>query len=147
MDQGSVLDKILRKLERIEAMLFDMESRISVLEKALSIESDPILRRALALARVEVSVVHNLLDNVDVVSKLPVIFRDDISLAIVLSLLEGPKNISQITEDVKRMRGKASRRIISEKLAQMEMSGIVRSYRSGPSKYYVLRKGRRERED
>ena len=144
MDKGSVLDKILKKLERIEAMLFDMESRISVLEKALSIESNPILKRALTLARVEVGLVYNLLDNVDVVSKLPIMFRDDISIAIVLSLLEGPKNISKITEDVRRMRGKASRRIISEKLSQMEVNGLVKSYQRGPSKYYVLKFGGRD---
>ncbi|MCD6502974.1 MAG: hypothetical protein DRN30_05545 [Thermoplasmata archaeon] len=143
MDEKPLLERILRKLEKIEAMLFDMESRISVLEKALSIESDPILKRALTLAKVEVGLVYNLLDNVDVISKLPTVFRDDISIAIILSLLEGPKNISQITEDVKRMRGKSSRRIISEKLAQMETIGIVKSYRVGPSKYYELRIKRR----
>jgi len=109
MGEEDVYERMLKRLERIEAMLADIEARMSVLEKALSINSDPLMRRALELARVEVSLTYNLLNNLNIISKLPYEARDDISIAIMISLLSGPKNISQITEDIKRMRGKGSR--------------------------------------
>jgi len=139
MDEDDVYERLLNRLERIEAMLADIEARMSVLEKALNINSDPLMRRALELARVEVSLTYNLLNNLNMISKLPYEARDDISLAVMISLLAGSKNISQITEDVKKMRGKGSRRIVAEKLTILEHHGIVESYVKGPAKYYRLK--------
>mgnify|MGYP000595480236 CR=1 FL=1 len=139
MDEEDVYERMLKRLERIEAMLVDIEARMSVLEKALNISSDPLMRRALELARVEISLTYNLLNNLNIISKLPYDARDDISIAIMISLLSGPKNISQITEDVRKMRGKGSRRIVAEKLTVLENHGIVESYIKGPAKYYKLK--------
>ncbi len=52
--------------------------------------------------------------------------KDDISRHIVGALLDrGDRNISQITEAVKGRRGTASRRIVRERLEELERDGIV----------------------
>src|SRR2546422_7384333 len=52
--------------------------------------------------------------------------KDDISRHIVVSLFDQPdRNISQIAEAVKRKRGTASRRIVRERLEDLERQGIV----------------------
>lgn len=52
--------------------------------------------------------------------------KDDISRHIVVALFDRPdRNISQITEAVKGNRGTASRRIVRERLEDLERQGIV----------------------
>lgn len=52
--------------------------------------------------------------------------KDDISRHIVVALFDRPdRNISQITEAVKARRGTASRRIVRERLGDLERRGIV----------------------
>ncbi len=52
--------------------------------------------------------------------------KDDISKHIVSALFEkGERNISQITEAVKAKRGTASRRIVRERLEDLETQGVV----------------------
>jgi len=52
--------------------------------------------------------------------------KDDISRHIVVALFDRPdRNISQITEAVKGKRGTASRRIVRERLDDLERQGIV----------------------
>jgi len=52
--------------------------------------------------------------------------KDDISRHIVAALMDrGERNISQITDAVKGRRGTASRRIVRERLADLEREGVV----------------------
>src|SRR3989449_6654518 len=52
--------------------------------------------------------------------------KDDISRHIVVALFDRPdRNISQITEAVKGKRGTASRRIVRERLEDLQRQGIV----------------------
>jgi DNA-binding HxlR family transcriptional regulator len=52
--------------------------------------------------------------------------KDDISRHIVVALFDRPdRNISQITESVKGKRGTASRRIVRERLEDLQRQGIV----------------------
>ena len=65
--------------------------------------------------------------------------KDAISRDIVRVLLErNEQNISQITELVKTKRGTASRRIIREKLQELEGKNIVQKHQKGSRYVYSL---------
>ncbi|MCJ2555183.1 MAG: transcriptional regulator [Candidatus Thermoplasmatota archaeon] len=63
--------------------------------------------------------------------------KDPISRDIVKALFEkGDRNISQITEAVRKLRGKASRRIIRERLQTLESRGVVVATTQSRGKVY-----------
>ncbi len=65
--------------------------------------------------------------------------KDPISRDIVKVLFERDgQNISQITEKLKGMRGTSSRRIVRERLAELEEKGVVKAKGSPRSKQYWL---------
>lgn len=65
--------------------------------------------------------------------------KDPISKDIIRVLLERPaQNVSQITDLVKSKRGSASRRIIREKLLDLETRNIVQKQQQGSRTVYSL---------
>lgn len=65
--------------------------------------------------------------------------KDSISRDVVKVLFERDgQNISQITDKLKDMRGTSSRRIVRERLKQLEEKGVVKSKGSPRSKDYWL---------
>jgi hypothetical protein len=65
--------------------------------------------------------------------------KDPISRDIVKVLFERDgQNISQITDKLKEMRGTSSRRIVRERLRELEAKGVVKSKGSPKSKDYWL---------
>src|SRR4030042_567965 len=68
--------------------------------------------------------------------------KDPISRDIVKVLFERDgQNISQITDKLKDMRGTSSRRIVRERLKELEAKGVVKSKGSSRSKDYWLTEG------
>src|SRR5512137_1759639 len=65
--------------------------------------------------------------------------KDSISRDIVKVLFERDgQNISQITDKLKDMRGTSSRRIVRERLKELDEKGVVRAKGSSKSKDYWL---------
>ena len=65
--------------------------------------------------------------------------KDPISKDIIRVLLERPaQNVSQITDLVKNKRGSASRRIIREKLTDLETRNIIQKQQQGSRSVYSL---------
>jgi len=111
------LSEIMKRLEIIEAAVMlespQLSSIVRGLEGGLQLYREPLIFVE------RIGALRKLMKNKDIA-------KDEISRTIVISLaLRGPLNISQMTEIVKAERGKASRRIIRERLRKMEARGVV----------------------
>jgi DNA-binding transcriptional ArsR family regulator len=65
--------------------------------------------------------------------------KDPISIEIIKILFDAKeRNISEITRDLKRRRGSASRRIVRERLQILEDKGAIECVSTGKSKKYKI---------
>jgi DNA-binding HxlR family transcriptional regulator len=125
------LDQIMTRLDTIEAALAasqqsaELSSVLSDLRTGISLYSEPLkaikrlydARRFLKATAVE---------------------KDEMSRIIVQSLaMRGELNVSQLEREIRGARGKASRRIVRERLKKLETDGIVQRV-PGPGNKYRL---------
>ena len=127
-----LLEYIVRKLERLEELLTTLSNDPTY---AMAVEltlyfSIPV-QRAVKLARELVILLKGVPES------------DPITKAIleVLASSESGVSISELTRRVRRIRGTASRRIISERIKLLESRGIVEVVRSGNVAKVYLRRG------
>lgn len=126
------LDEIMKRLDTIEAALAasqqssELSSVLSDLRTGISLYSEPLkaikrlydARRFLKATAVE---------------------KDEISRIIIQSLaMRGELNISQLEREVRGVRGKASRRIVRERLKKLETDGIVQRVQEAGNKYRLV---------
>ncbi len=117
-----LLKAILQRLERIEKMLYatgvsDAEV-VSIASKLILAFSLPALRAYEITSRIL-----NLIGSRRL---------DDISKTIIEVLaVKGPQTISELTRNVREIRGTASRRIIGERIRKLEEIGIIETERRG----------------
>ncbi len=119
-----LLLEVMKKLERLENRIERLESESGLIEGYKS------LLRAYV----------QILGSVAKVERLTQLVVDDIDKSIVRALAtNGPMNISQITEEVRKQRGTASRRIVAKRLIHLERKGIVEKVDQGRGKVYRLK--------
>ncbi len=125
------LDRIMDRIQLLEMMLLDKPEYAGLI---------PYLR----LAKIGISLydeplrVISRLKAAELYIKEPSIGRDEINRCIIQALaLKGPLNISAIAREVRLMRGRASRRIIWDRVRRLEGRGILKRI-DGQGKVYEL---------
>jgi len=121
------------ELKEINKKLDLLLSRIETLEKLISvILGSPELAHAISLLRMSGELYRSYADLSRRIAKAQEhlkkkeISSDDIMKCILrILVVQGPRNISQITRAVRTIKGKASRSRIAKKLRRMEEIGAV----------------------
>ncbi|RDD53736.1 MAG: hypothetical protein BA066_02890 [Candidatus Korarchaeota archaeon NZ13-K] len=124
------------EIEEIRKMFRMLMERMDKLESRY--EED---RRIIETYKSLLNVYALILGRIANLERLARLFSSDLDRAIVKVLSDGePRNISEITFEVKRLRGKASRRIIAERLRSLSQRGILERV-EGKGKVYRLKQG------
>lgn len=138
-------------LERLENRLKRIEDRLLELEKLLlsgnrkSAPSDALAAEALAIALRLLKLSESTVDLASAARRLANAHllasrvRDDISRAIIEVVAQkGPINLSALTAELKRYRGRASRRIVAAKVSKLAEEGLLKVEKRGRDKVVDL---------
>jgi hypothetical protein len=128
------LDQILRRLDLLEDLLLE-KPEYEGLTAALR-----LTRAGIGMYGEPLKIAARLKNAQEFLQKKP-IAQDDISRCIIQALaIKGPLNMSAITRQVASMRGKASRRIIRQRVQKLSNQGILSKLDGKPPSYDLTQK-------
>lgn len=116
---GKKLDQILDRLKLLEELILE-KPEFEGLSAALR-----LTRAGIGMYGEPLKIAARLKSAQEYLQRKP-IAQDDISRCIIQALaMKGPLNISGITRQVASMRGKASRRIVRERIMKLQDKGVL----------------------
>lgn len=129
------LDQILRRLDLLEELILDkpeyegLAASLRLTRMGIGMYGEPLK-------------IASRLKNAEKYLHQKPIAQDDISRCIVQALaVKGPLNISAITRQVASMRGKASRRIVRDRVKKMVQQGVLSTSVGQVPTYELIEKG------
>ena len=129
----SQLNKLEDRLDRIENLILSQQSEMDEVRSLFG-----FFRGSLRFYD-EVSHLLSYVSSFKKASRHSWVLKDEIAKDIVLDLArKGPRNISQLTRDLREGRGTASRRIVAERVDRLIKCGIVREGEGGSGRRLEL---------
>lgn len=132
------LDEVNKKLDMLIA-------KVEKLEKAANLESAPLFSSSLRTIKFETSLAAQILRGYTTIDEYRRLSKDDITLAIIAALEKNRvMNILQLTDEVRRLRGKSSRRIVRKKLEELAEKNVVEEVVTRRGRGFALKENGKE---
>ncbi len=131
---GKKLDQIIRRLDLLEELILEkpeyegLAASLRLTKLGIGIYGEPLK-------------IASRLKNAEIYLRQKAIAQDDISRCIVQALaVKGKLNISAITRQVAGMRGKASRRIVRDRVRRLLEQGVLMKTEARVPTYELVEK-------